>query len=38
MSWKAGEVMVRHCFTLLRYDRESGEWTMEKAPVYHTID
>ena len=27
-----------HCFTLSRYDRESGEWTMEKAPVYHIID
>jgi adenylylsulfate reductase, subunit A len=27
-----------HCFTLSRYDRESGAWTMEKAPVYHIID
>ena len=27
-----------HCFTLSRYDRESGEWTMEKAPVHHIID
>ena len=27
-----------HCFTLSRYDRESGEWTMEKAPVNHIID
>jgi adenylylsulfate reductase subunit A len=27
-----------HCFTLSRYDRKSGEWTMEKAPVYHIID
>ena len=27
-----------HCFTLSRYDRESGDWTMEKAPVYHIID
>ena len=27
-----------HCFTLSRYDRESGEWEMEKAPVYHIID
>jgi len=28
----------RHCFTLSRYDRESGKWAMEKAPVYHIID
>jgi len=27
-----------HCFTLSRYDRESGTWAMEKAPVYHIID
>ena len=27
-----------HCFTLSRYDRESGEWAMEKAPVYHIVD
>jgi adenylylsulfate reductase subunit A len=27
-----------HCFTLSRYDRESGKWEMEKAPVYHIID
>ena len=27
-----------HCFTLSRYDRETGEWAMEKAPVYHIID
>ena len=27
-----------HCFTLSRYDRETGEWTMEKAPVYHIVD
>jgi succinate dehydrogenase/fumarate reductase flavoprotein subunit len=27
-----------HCFTLSRYDRESGRWEMEKAPVYHIID
>ena len=26
------------CFTLSRYDRESGEWAMEKAPVYHIVD
>jgi adenylylsulfate reductase subunit A len=27
-----------HCFTLSRYDRNTGEWAMEKAPVYHIID
>ena len=27
-----------HCFTLSQYDRESGEWTMDKAPVYHIVD
>jgi adenylylsulfate reductase subunit A len=27
-----------HCFTLSQYDQESGEWTMEKAPVYHIVD
>jgi adenylylsulfate reductase subunit A len=27
-----------HCFTLSQYDRESGRWQMEKAPVYHIID
>ncbi len=27
-----------HCFTLSRYDPESGEWAMEKAPVHHIID
>ena len=27
-----------HCFTLSRYDRETGKWAMEKAPVYHIID
>jgi adenylylsulfate reductase subunit A len=27
-----------HCFTLSRYDRDSGTWAMEKAPVYHIID
>jgi adenylylsulfate reductase subunit A len=27
-----------HCFTLSRYDSESGEWEMEKAPVHHIID
>jgi adenylylsulfate reductase subunit A len=27
-----------HCFTLSQYDRESGTWELEKAPVYHIID
>jgi adenylylsulfate reductase subunit A len=27
-----------HCFTLSRYDQESGTWEMEKAPVYHIVD
>jgi adenylylsulfate reductase subunit A len=27
-----------HCFTLSRYDRHSGKWAMEKAPVHHIID
>jgi adenylylsulfate reductase subunit A len=27
-----------HCFTLSRYDRNSGKWAMEKAPVYHIVD
>ena len=27
-----------HCFTLSRYDRHTGKWEMEKAPVYHIID
>ena len=27
-----------HCFTLSRYDRSSGKWAMEKAPVYHIVD
>jgi adenylylsulfate reductase subunit A len=27
-----------HCFTLSQYDRESDEWKMEKAPVYHIVD
>jgi adenylylsulfate reductase subunit A len=27
-----------HCFTLSRYDRQTGKWAMEKAPVYHIID
>jgi len=27
-----------HCLTLSHRDPESGEWTMEKAPVYHLVD
>jgi adenylylsulfate reductase subunit A len=27
-----------HCFTLSQYHAQSGEWEMEKAPVYHIID
>jgi adenylylsulfate reductase subunit A len=27
-----------HCFTLSRYDKDSGTWAMEKAPVYHIVD
>jgi adenylylsulfate reductase subunit A len=27
-----------HCFTLSRFDRKTGEWAMEKAPVHHIID
>ena len=27
-----------HCFTLSHYDRESGDWTMDTAPVYHIVD
>ena len=27
-----------HCFTLSRYDRNTGKFAMEKAPVYHIID
>ena len=27
-----------HALTLSRRDPESGEWTMEKAPVYHIVD
>jgi len=27
-----------HCLTLSRYDRASGKWQMDKAPVYHIID
>ncbi len=27
-----------HCLTLSRRDPESGEWAMEKAPVYHIVE
>ena len=27
-----------HCFTLSRFDRESGTWELETAPVHHIID
>jgi adenylylsulfate reductase subunit A len=27
-----------HCFTLSKYHKETGEWEMEKAPVYHIVD
>jgi adenylylsulfate reductase subunit A len=27
-----------HCFTLSQYDRNTGEWALEKAPVYHIVD
>ena len=27
-----------HCFTLSRYDRDTGEWELEKAPLHHIID
>ena len=27
-----------HCLTISQRDRESGEWKMEKAPVYHIVD
>ncbi len=27
-----------HCLTLSRRNPESGEWEMEKAPVYHIVD
>jgi adenylylsulfate reductase subunit A len=27
-----------HCLTLSQRDRETGEWIMEKAPVYHLVD
>jgi|GEM_PF-1119893 len=27
-----------HCFTLSRFDRNTGEWELEKAPVYHIVD
>jgi len=27
-----------HCFTLSQYDRNTGEWELEKAPVYQIVD
>jgi adenylylsulfate reductase subunit A len=27
-----------HCLTLSRRDPQTGEWNMEKAPVYHIVD
>jgi adenylylsulfate reductase subunit A len=27
-----------HCMTLSQRDQETGEWTLEKAPVYHLVD
>ncbi|MEM7405441.1 MAG: adenylyl-sulfate reductase subunit alpha [Pseudomonadota bacterium] len=27
-----------HCLTVSRRDPESGEWTLEKAPLYHIVD
>ncbi len=27
-----------HCFTLSQYHKETGEWDLEKAPVYHIVD
>jgi adenylylsulfate reductase subunit A len=27
-----------HCLTLSQRDRQTGEWRMEKAPVYHLVD
>ena len=27
-----------HCLTLSQRDRNTGEWMMEKAPVYHIVD
>jgi adenylylsulfate reductase subunit A len=27
-----------HCFTLSTYDRHTGNWHKEKAPVYHIVD
>jgi adenylylsulfate reductase subunit A len=27
-----------HCFTLSRYDRRTGAFAMEKAPVYHIVE
>jgi hypothetical protein len=32
-----GRIRRRHS-TLSRYDRNTGKWAMEKAPVHHIID
>ncbi len=32
----ASESVTHH--TLFRYDRDTGKWAMEKAPVHHIID
>jgi hypothetical protein len=29
---------VLHKFTLSQYDRNTGEWELQKAPVYHIVD
>jgi hypothetical protein len=27
-----------HCFTLSQCDKDTGEWELQKAPVYHSVD
>ena len=27
-----------HCFTLSQYDRNTGEWELQKSLVYHIVD
>ncbi len=34
-GWIVG---VQNVASLSQYDRNTGEWEMEKAPVYHIID
>jgi hypothetical protein len=29
---------VLHKFTLSQYDRNTGEWELQKAPVHHIVD